>query len=122
MNTKIELNYKGVDYTLEYNRASVKVLEANGFKIDELLDKPMTNIELIFQCAFIKNHPNVQLTTINEILNECPDKNNLLLTLKNMIDETYESLLSEPKDGKSGNVTWKTVDLSPKDLEKKNQA
>ena len=121
MNTKIELNYKGVDYTLEYNRASVKILEANGFKIDELFEKPMTNIELMFQCAFIKNHPNVQLTTITEILNECPDKNELLASLKVMIDETYESLLSEPEDGKSGNVTWKTVDLSPKNLEKKNQ-
>ena len=120
MNTKIELEYKGAKYTLEYNRASVKILEAQGFKVDELLDKPMTNIELMFQCAFIKNHPNTQLTTINEILNECPDKNDLLATLKVMIDETYESLRSETN---SGNVTWKTVDLSPKKSEeKKDQA
>ena len=114
MNTKIELTYKGVDYTLEYNRASVKVLEANGFKVEELLDKPMTNVELMFQCAFIKNHPNVQLTTITEILKECSNKKELLATLKLMIDETYESLLSEPEKEESGNVVWKTVDLSPK--------
>ena len=119
MNTQIKLNYKGVDYTLEYNRASVKVLEANGFKIEELLDKPMTNIELMFQCAFIKNHPNVQLTTISEILNQCPDKNQLVASLKTMIDETYESLLAEPDN--LGNVSWKTVDLSPKKSEKKEQ-
>lgn len=119
MNTKIELNYKGVDYTLEYNRASVKVLEANGFKSEELLDKPMTNIELMWQCSFVKNHPTTPMTTIMEILNECPDKNHLVATLKTMIDETYESLLAEPDN--LGNVSWKTVDLSPKKSEKKEQ-
>ena len=114
MNTKIELTYEGVNYTLEYNRAAVKVLEANGFKAEEILDKPMTNVELMFQCSFIKNHPNVQLTTIDNILKSCSDKGKLLATLKTMIDETYESLLAEPETGDSGNVTWKTVDLSPK--------
>ena len=118
MNTKIELDYKGTTYTLEYNRSSVKALEANGFNVNEFFDKPMTNIELLFQCAFIKNHPGVALTVITDILNSCPDKNNLLATLKQMVDETYESLLAEPKEGDSGNVTWKTVDLSPKTSQK----
>ena len=121
MNTKIELNYKGIDYTLEYNRAAVKVLEAQGFKSDELLEKPMTNIELLFQCAFIKNHPNTQINVISEILAACPNKNDLLVSLKQMVDETYESLLAEP-EGDEGNVVWKTVDLSPKKVEKKDQA
>lgn len=120
MNTKIELNYKGVNYTLEYNRAAVKVLESQGFKSDELLEKPMTNIELLFQCAFIKNHPNAQITTISEILAACPDKGDLLVSLKKMVDETYESLLAEP-EGDEGNVVWKAVDLSPKKPDKKDQ-
>lgn len=112
MNTKINLTYEGNDYTLEYTRASVKILEANGFKLDEFLEKPMTNIELAFQCAFLKNHPKVSQGTISEILDNCPDKANLIATLKTMIDETYQSLLAD--NGTSGNVTWKTVDLSPK--------
>ena len=120
MNTKIELTYKGVDYTLEYNRAAVKVLEAQGFKSDEILDKPMTNIELLFQCAFIKNHPNTQVNVISEILAACPDKSNLVASLKQMVDETYESLLADP-EGDAGNVVWKAVDLSPKKPEKKSQ-
>lgn len=116
MNTKIELEYQGVKYTLEYSRAAIKVLEQNGFRIDEFLEKPMTNIELAFQCAFIKNHPKVQVATIQEILNSCPNKDNLIVTLKQMIDETYESLLAEPEKQEDavGNVVWKTVDLSPK--------
>ena len=111
MNTKIELNYKGTDYVLEYNRAAVKILEANGFKASEIIDKPMTNIELMFQCAFIKNHPKTSVEVMSEILKDCPDKAHLLATLKVMIDETYDSLMEE-KD--SGNATWKVVDLSPK--------
>lgn len=120
MNTTIELSYNGVDYVLEYDRAAVKVLEANGFKLDEFLEKPMTNIELVFQCAFIKNHPKTPVTTITEILENCPDKTDLLLTLKQMIDNTYESLLSEPDKEKDNgkNVSWKTVDLSPKTVQK----
>ena len=116
MNTQIKLTYQGVEYTLEYNRAAVKVLEANGFNAAEILNKPMTNIELMFQCAFIKNHPNIQLSVISDILKECPNKNNLLVSLKSMIDETYESLLAEPE-----NVSWKTVDLSPKKSEDSSQ-
>ena len=120
MNTQIKLTYQGVEYTLEYNRAAVKVLEANGFNAAEILEKPMTNIELMFQCAFIKNHPSTPMSTIEEILKGCADKSKLLAALKNMIDETYESLLAEP-DGDSGNVSWKTVDLSPKKSEDSSQ-
>ena len=56
MNTKINLTYKGVPYVLEYDRMSVKLLEANGFNIEEFMAKPMSNIELAFAGAFIKNH------------------------------------------------------------------
>ena len=119
MNTKIELTYQGVNYTLEYTRQSVAVLEANGCKIVEILDKPMTNIELMFNTAFLQNHPRVQISTVKEIYEHCPDKTGLVATLKKMIDETYESLLADPEESDSGNATWKTVDLSPKTTNQK---
>lgn len=121
MNTKIELSYQGKDYVLEYNRQAVIVLESKGFKLEEALEKPMTNVELMFQCAFLKNHPDTQVSLINDILRQCGDKSHLIAQLHTMINETYESLFAEPKDGESGNVTWKTVDLSPKKVEKKDQ-
>ena len=67
MNTKINLTYKGVDYVLEYDRAIVKLLEANGFEITSALEKPMTNIELMFTASFQKNHRKTSQETINEI-------------------------------------------------------
>lgn len=111
MNTKINLTYNGETYTLEYNRMAVKLLEQNGFELEEFLKKPMTNIELAFTGSFIKNHKNVNQTTIDKIYNSCKSKKDLIVSLQRMIQETYESLLS---DSDEGNVSWEVVDLSPK--------
>ena len=85
MNTKIELKYEGQNYTLEYDRAGIKLLESRGFNIDEFIEKPMTNTEMVFQGAFLKNHPNIKLATIDEIFKACPDKTGLMQTLNKMI-------------------------------------
>ena len=113
MNTKINLTYKGVEYVLEYDRATIKALEASGFDINSFLDKPMTNIDLAFAGAFFKNHRKVAQTIINEIYASCPDKTGLMNALLKMIQETYDSLLAEPEED-AGNVKWEVVDLSPK--------
>ena len=108
MNTQVKITHNGVDYILEYNRFAVKRLEAAGFDIEEFLSKPITNVELAFAGAFLKNHPKINQSTIDEIFASCADKTGLIAVLQKMIDECYESLLAE------GNVTWEVVDLSPK--------
>ena len=42
MNKKIEFDYEGKHYTLEYNRNAVALIERQGFCIDELVKKPMS--------------------------------------------------------------------------------
>lgn len=118
MNTKINLTWKGDTYTLEYNRSTVKLLEQAGFVMDEFLKKPMTNIELVFSGAFIKNHKNIQQTTIDEIFAKLQNKDKMIVTLQNMIQETYESLLEEPNESDEGNASWEVIDLSPKKSQK----
>lgn len=118
MNTKINLTYKGEKYVLEYDRMSVKILEDNGFILDELLTKAMTNIELAFTAAFIKNHRKTSQTVIDEIYKTCRDKNDLVLQLHKMIKETYDSLLADPETNDEGNATWEVIDLSPKKSQK----
>lgn len=54
MSTKLELDYDGEHYVLEYNREAIKLMESNGFKIDEYATKPMTMVEMAFQFAFFK--------------------------------------------------------------------
>lgn len=119
MNTKINLAYNGEKYVLEYNRMAVKLLEQNGFMLDEFLKKPMTNIELAFSGAFIKNHSKVGQEKIDKIYDSCKNKAKLVTTLQKMIQETYESLLSDkPSDGDEGNTSWEVEDLSPKTSQK----
>lgn len=113
MNKQINITHNGETYTLEFTRTTVKMLEQNGFKYEEFLDKPMSNVELAFTAAFIKNHPKIQQITIDEIYDSCKDKDKLIASLKVMIDDCYESLLRDPEDD-SGNTTWEMVDLTPK--------
>ncbi len=110
-NTKIELEYADTKYVLEYNKAAIKIIESNGFNINTFLEKPMVNIELAFQGAFIKNHPKVSLETINEIFAHCPDKQGLISSLYSMISECYEGLFSVNEEDDSKNVSWKTVKM-----------
>lgn len=112
MNTKINLTYDGVSYTLEYDRMTIKMLEKAGFQYEDFLDKPLTNVELAFTGAFVKNHPKMQQATIDKIYQSCPDKQGLIGALSKMINECYETLLSDPEE-KSGNATWEIMDLSP---------
>lgn len=114
MNTKINLTYKGEQYVLEYDRNSVKILESSGFVLADFLQKPMLNIEKAFAGAFIKNHRKTPQGTIDKLFAACPDKTKLIETLQNMINETYDALLSDETEGSEGNATWEVVDLSPK--------
>lgn len=117
MNTTINLTYNDEKFTLEFDRTTIKMLEKAGFKYEEFLEKPMTNIELAFTAAFIKNHPNTKQTTIDEIFEGCKDKNKLIAVISKMINDCYESLLSEPEDD-SKNVQWEVMDLTPAKKEK----
>ena len=113
MNTKINLTYKDIPYVLEYDRTTIKTMESNGFVVDEFINKPMSNIELAFAGAFLKNHRKTNQTIVDEIYEKCPNKKELVETLVRMIQETYESLFEEP-NGDEGNATWEVVDLTPK--------
>ena len=118
MNTKINLTYKGVPYTLEYDRMSIKLLEQNGFSVNEFLEKPLSNIEMAFQGAFIKNHRKIKPELTEEIYSQCKDKDKLITAIVTMIQETYEAFFEEP-EGDEGNAEWEVVNLSPKKTNQK---
>lgn len=46
----------GMEYTLEFNRESVKFAEARGFKISDVADFPMTKIPELWFYAFRMHH------------------------------------------------------------------
>ena len=123
MNKEIKLNYKGTEYTLTYNRMAVKIIESQGFELEKFSKQGSTflvrrMIELVFSGSFLANHRKVSQNTIDEIYKSCPDKSGLISNLTEMINDCYNSLTEEPKDGDEGNVTWEVVDLTPKTSQK----
>ena len=105
--SKITMTYGKTEYTLEYNRQSVKTMESQGFVLDELTSKPVTMIPMLFSGAFIKNHRGMKRSVVEEIFDSVSDKNGLLEVLIEMYAETL-STLTESNDGE-GNVTWARV-------------
>lgn len=108
MNKKIEFNYKGTDYVLEYNRKAVEFIERQGFIVSELAEKPMLMLPMAFEGLFFKNHKNINKSEIEEIFDKFKDKNALISTIAEMLNETYNTLQSEP-EGDEGNIDWKVV-------------
>lgn len=105
--SKITLNYNEKDYTLEYNRQSVRVMESQGFVLEQLSEKPVTMIPMMFQGAFIKNHRGLKRAFIEEIFDEIADKSGLLNALMEMYAETLSSLTDEKEV--EGNAIWAVV-------------
>ena len=79
--SKIELTYEKKTYILEYNRQSVKMMEGQGFVLDEIASKPMTMIPLLFQGAFIKNCKGTKRAVIDEIFENIGNKTTLMEAL-----------------------------------------
>lgn len=117
MNTFIKITHNGEEYKLEFDRATIKMLESAGFNYQEFLEKPMTNIELAFTAAFVKNHPKIKQTVVDEIYNGAKDKTGLVAAISKMISDFYEALLADPEED-TGNVNWEMVDLTPTKKEK----
>ena len=63
-------NETGTDYTLEFNRDSVRFAEARGFDIDEVGKYPMTRLPELFYYAFRMHHRNISREKTDRILFE----------------------------------------------------
>jgi hypothetical protein len=106
MNTTIKLDYKNETYILEYDKTSVKALENLGVDLMNILSKPVSNMDAMFQCAFLKNHPKISISKIDEILKSCKDKAGLLNALLQMVNEVMDIVTGEPDEEESKNVSW----------------
>lgn len=102
--SKIKLNYNDKDYELEYSRQSVRMMESQGFVLEQISSKPMTMIPLLFSGAFAKNHRGLKRALIDEILENISDKAGLLNALIEMYAETLSSLTDDTES--EGNATW----------------
>ena len=108
MSKQISFEYKGTNYTLEYNRKTVQEMERNGFQVQDIESKPMTALPMLFAGAFRAHHRFVKRETIDEIYAALPDKDQLIQKLAEMYNEPLVSLLNEPEESEK-KVEWKAT-------------
>lgn len=104
MSKQITFEFEGKEYTLEFTRNTVRQMERRGFVADDITTRPMTVLPDLFAGAFLANHGQLKREKIDKIYPFMGDKQKLIGALTDMYNETIESLLDEPEEGK--NVSW----------------
>ena len=98
----------GNDYTLEFNKESVKFAEQRGFKLEDVYDFPMTKLPELFFYAFRMHHKNVAREKTDKILFEelggIP--NGMVERLADLYMQPFECLtvLDEGEERKNSNL------------------
>lgn len=101
----IKLKYEGQEYLLEFDRASVEILERLGFNINEYTDKMATMQPILFRGAFYKNHKFEKNIDYEKIWENVGNKKGLMKALLDMVGATYQTLMSD----NGGNQNWEVI-------------
>ena len=101
---QINFDYNGKHYCLEYTRDTVKMMEASGFNVADISERPATRIEQLWSGAFLAHERKVSSRVIMEIYGKMKDKEALLQKLTEMYNNTLTYLLPDEDD--AGNVEW----------------
>ena len=105
-NKTIEIDYEGQHYTLEFDRASIERAErVLGLKPSEIQDMTVTGMTNLLHAAFIKNHNRVKRSTVEEIMDNLADKEELYAVLIDMYVEAFNTLTENPKG--EAKASWK---------------
>ena len=107
MSKQLHFTYEGRDYTLEYTRKTVEMMESRGFVAEDVKTKPMTTLPALFAGAFLANHRFVKPEVIDSIYAKMPNKGELIGKLAEMYNEPIMPLMEEPEESE-GNLTWTT--------------
>ena len=97
----------GDDYTLEFNRESIRFAEARGFSIEDVGKYPMTKLPELFYYAFRMHHKNVSREKTDRILFDdlggMPD--GMAERLGALYGVPFEALTNGNEKGKNSKVT-----------------
>jgi hypothetical protein len=105
MANAVTFTYKNVNYTLDFDRNTAVLLEQQGFKVENVYEKPNTYIPMLFYYAFAKYHRGIKRNLVDEIYEKMPKKSELVKALVELYLDTGNSLFDEP-EGDEGNLTW----------------
>lgn len=104
----LKVEYKGKNYELGFTRNTVVAMERNGFSVNEIGNKPMTMLPMLWQGAFAAYNKGVKRALMDEMYDSIRDKQGLIGALTELYAETINTLTDEP-DEEKGNATWEIV-------------
>lgn len=104
----IKLKYEGQEYQLEFDRASVELLEKMGFSLQSFTDNIATMQPLLFRAAFFKHHRFVKNLDYEKMWDSVKQKRKLIDALTNMVAETYQTLMVD-EEVEEGNDIWEVI-------------
>ena len=94
------------EYTLEFNRDTIRFAEARGFVPDDVDKYPMTKIYEFFWLAFRMHHPSFSLNQAEKMLDKMGGMSDALgKRLGELWAVPYETLNQNNGDEKNGSVT-----------------
>lgn len=105
MGKQLSFTYKDNEYCLEYTRKSVEQMERKGFKVSDIMEKPITTLPTLFAGAFLAHHRNIKPEVVDEIFSKMKGKDNLIGKLAEMYNEPIMALIDEPEEAE-GNLEW----------------
>ena len=103
----LTIKYNDSEYTLEFTRKSIEILEKRGFKITDIQEKPVSTLPMLFAGAFIAHHKFAKPEVIEEIFSKLKNKEELLGKLAEMYSEPILAMMDEPEESE-GNLDWET--------------
>ena len=84
------------EYTLEFDRDSVRFAESRGFKLEDVDEYVMTKVPEFFWYAFRMHHKSIAMNQAEEILKEIGGLNEAIAKrLVELYVQTYNALGSE---------------------------
>ena len=94
------------DYTLEFNRDTIKFAEGRGFKLADVDDFPMTKVPEFFWYSFRMHHPSFSLSQAEKMLDRMGGMSEpLARRLGELWAVPFETLTHDKGDEKNATVT-----------------
>lgn len=106
-NNRITFESNGSTYILEFDRDSAQRAERSlGISMADLQSGKTYLVHDLFMAAFIKHHPHIKGTVVDQFFENIENKTELYSALVRMYAEAAGSLLDDPEDeGKA--ISWK---------------
>ncbi len=112
MSTKISISYQNKNYDLEFSRTTAGQIEDSGFIFEQLTEKPVKMIPLLFYGAFLKHNRGIKRQLVDEIFDNLVDKDGsedgagLIAILAEMYAETVQTLTESKPVDEGNRAVW----------------